>query len=117
MKFFAVNFKDEVVYIDEIDPRGSLLKSNETSEVSATFYHHRKFRKFLNKKFHVQDIIRWKTPRITDLIKLRQIIYLLIQNQLVFLKIVTPVFAFDCTCHLPYFSSCEWETASIISLR
>ena len=28
-------------------------------------------------------------------------------------KIVTPVFVFDCTCHLPRRSSLEWETASI----
>ena len=64
----TVYFKERVVYIDEIDPRGSLLKSNETSEVSATFYHHRKFRKYLNKKFHVGDIIGLKTPRNSNLI-------------------------------------------------
>ena len=53
----TVYFKERVVYIDQIDRRNNLLKPNETSEVSATFYHHRKFRKFLKKKFHVQDII------------------------------------------------------------
>ena len=63
MKFFAVNFKDEVVYIDQIDRRNNLLKPNETSEISATSYHHRMFRKFLKKKFHEGDIIRWKTPK------------------------------------------------------